>query len=70
MAEREGTRISFRAFTRFGAVIALGTLIIATGWLALFVFGGKTTADLSALAIAASLATFRIVRTKLVTRDS
>jgi Na+/H+ antiporter NhaD/arsenite permease-like protein len=70
MAEREGTRISFRAFTRFGAVIAFGTLIIATGWLALFVFGGKTAADLSALAIAASLAAFRIIRAKVVTRAS
>jgi Na+/H+ antiporter NhaD/arsenite permease-like protein len=70
MAEREGTRISFRAFTRFGAAIAFGTLIIATGWLALFVFAGKPVADLSAVGIAAVLAVFRIIRTKFATRAS
>jgi hypothetical protein len=65
MAEREGTRISFRAFTRFGAVIAFGTLILSTGWLAVFVFGGKPLADMSALGIAVILTAFRLARNRL-----
>ncbi|NUQ11390.1 MAG: citrate transporter [Gemmatimonadaceae bacterium] len=59
MAEREGARISFRAFARFGGVVAFGTLVISSAWLALFVFAGKATADWSALGIAAILAASR-----------
>jgi Na+/H+ antiporter NhaD/arsenite permease-like protein len=62
MAEREGTTIRFREFTRFGAVVAAGTLVIATAWLAVFVFLGKPTADLAALGTAAVLGASRIAR--------
>ena len=65
MAEREGARISFRAFTRFGAAVAFGTLIVSTAWLATFVFAGKATADWSALGLSAALATFRLIRARL-----
>lgn len=69
MAEREGTRISFRAFTRFGAVVAFGTLVVSTAWLAVFVFAGKSVADWSALGLSGALAAFRWIRARL-TRDS
>jgi Na+/H+ antiporter NhaD/arsenite permease-like protein len=65
MAEREGARISFRAFTRFGAVVAFGTLVISTAWLAVFVFAGKATADWSAFGVAAVLAGYRFLRARL-----
>jgi Na+/H+ antiporter NhaD/arsenite permease-like protein len=61
MAEREGERISFQAFTRFGAVMAFGTLLIATVWLALFAFLGKTAADWSSLGVAGLLAFYKYV---------
>jgi Na+/H+ antiporter NhaD/arsenite permease-like protein len=69
MAERDGTRITFRAFTRFGVVVAFGTLVISSGWLAVFVFAGKPIADLSAVGMAATLAAFRIIRAKIVNRN-
>ena len=65
MAERQGERITFRAFTRFGAVVAFGTLVIATAWLAVFIFIGRTTADWSALGLAAILGAYRILRRKV-----
>ncbi len=68
MAEREGTRIAFRAFTRFGAVVAVGTLLIATGWLAIFVYAGKPVADRVAVGIAATLVMFRVLRARLAPR--
>jgi len=70
MAEREGERISFRAFTRFGAVVAFGTLVAATAWLAVFIFAGKATADWSALGLAALLGVVRILRRRAQTRGA
>jgi Na+/H+ antiporter NhaD/arsenite permease-like protein len=70
MAEREGARISFRSFTRFGSAVALGTLVIASAWLALFIFAGKATADWSAIGLAAVLGAYRFARRRLVTRDA
>jgi len=68
MAEREGARISFRAFTRFGAVVAFGTLVIATAWLAVFIFVGKSTADWSAAGLVVVLSALHMLRRKV--RDS
>jgi Na+/H+ antiporter NhaD/arsenite permease-like protein len=70
MAEREGARISFRSFTRFGSAVALGTLVIASAWLALIVFAGKATADWSAIGLAVVLGAYRFARRRLMTRDS
>jgi Na+/H+ antiporter NhaD/arsenite permease-like protein len=47
LAERGGVRISFGAFTRYGATVAAGTLVIASIYLALFVHLGKLGALLS-----------------------
>ncbi len=65
LAEREGARITFGAFARFGGVVAFGTLVIATAWLAVFIYLGKATADWSAFGIAAALAAFRLLRRKV-----
>jgi Na+/H+ antiporter NhaD/arsenite permease-like protein len=65
LAEREGARISFKAFARFGSVVAFGTLVIATAWLAMFIYLGKTTADWTALGTAAALAAYRLIRGKV-----
>jgi Na+/H+ antiporter NhaD/arsenite permease-like protein len=64
MAEREGERISFQAFTRFGAVVAFGTLAVSTAWLATYIFAGKTVADIGSLVIAAVLAIVKYGRTR------
>lgn len=61
MAEREGERISFQAFTRVGSVVAFGTLVIATAWLAVFIFLGKSAADWSSLSLAGVLAVAKYV---------
>lgn len=56
LAEKVGIRVTFGAFTRFGAVVAAGTLLIASGFLALFVYAGRTGATLltsAALMVAA-----------------
>ena len=70
LAEREGTRISFRSFARFGTVVAAGTLVIATAWLALYVFAGKTTADWSAVGVAAGLGVYRVISARAVAREA
>lgn len=56
LAEREGIRITFGAFTRFGATVAGGTLAIASVFLALFVYAGRGGAALaSAVALVIAL---------------
>lgn len=59
MAEKEGVRISFRAFTRYGTVVAFGTLVISTAWIATFVFAGKPAADIGSLGLATVLAIYK-----------
>ncbi len=46
LAEKGGTRISFAEFTRFGATVMALTLVVASGFLAGYVYlgGGVTTA--------------------------
>jgi Na+/H+ antiporter NhaD/arsenite permease-like protein len=67
MAERGG-KITPRSPAL--AVVAFGTLVISTAWLAVFIFVGKTTADWSALGLAVLLGAFRMLRGRLVTRGS
>lgn len=55
LAEREGVHISFAQFTRFGAVVAAGTLLIASAFLTVFVLAGNRAATV------ASLVTFVVV---------
>jgi Na+/H+ antiporter NhaD/arsenite permease-like protein len=62
LAEREGARISFRSFARYGTVVAAGTLVIATAWLALFVFAGQAMAGWLSVGVVAVLAAYRILR--------
>lgn len=44
LAERDGVRISFGEFARFSAPVAAGTLVIASAYLALFIYLGDTGA--------------------------
>ncbi|HEX6314790.1 MAG TPA: SLC13 family permease [Gemmatimonadaceae bacterium] len=62
LAEREGARVSFRAFARYGTVVAAGTLVIATMWLALYVFMGQRMAGWISAGFAVLLASYRIIR--------
>lgn len=49
LAERSGYRVSFREFSRFGAPVAVMTLVIASAWLALHVFVGAIGALVASL---------------------
>jgi len=63
LAERGGLRISFGAFTRFGGVVAFGTLVVASLFLAMFVHAGqRTTLIAGVLAFALILAGQRLKR--------
>jgi Na+/H+ antiporter NhaD/arsenite permease-like protein len=53
LAEKMGTRISFNEFARFGAPTATITLVIASLFLAAFVFFGKTPTFYGGLALLA-----------------
>ena len=59
MAEKEGVRISFRSFIRYASVVAFGTLVISSAWLAVFVFVGKPAAGIGSLGLAALLAVYK-----------
>jgi Na+/H+ antiporter NhaD/arsenite permease-like protein len=59
LAERDGTRISFGEFARFGAPVAIGTLVISSAYLALHVYLGQTG---SLLAMAILFAIFALAR--------
>jgi hypothetical protein len=41
LAEKDGIRITFPSFVRFGVVVAAGTLVIASAYLAAYVYLGK-----------------------------
>jgi Na+/H+ antiporter NhaD/arsenite permease-like protein len=53
LAERDGARITFGAFTRFGSVITAGTLVLSSAWLAIYVYAGAMPALMASLAVAA-----------------
>lgn len=63
LAEKEGVRVSFGAFTRYGAVVTLGTLVIASAFLAAFVLlGRKGAAAATGAALLVALAFTRVRR--------
>jgi Na+/H+ antiporter NhaD/arsenite permease-like protein len=62
LAEREGARISFGAFTRFGSVVTVGTLVISSIWLAIHVYAGKWPAMWASFAAAGIAALYRLAR--------
>lgn len=59
LAERDGTRIAFGEFSRFGAPVAIGTLVISSAYLALHVYLGQSG---SFLAMAILFALFASIR--------
>jgi Na+/H+ antiporter NhaD/arsenite permease-like protein len=64
LAEREGVRISFGAFTRFGATVAAGTLVIASIFLTLFVHLGKLGALFTLSGVFALLVVAETIRAR------
>lgn len=70
LAERQGFRVTFGAFTRFGAVVAGGTLVIASAFLTLFVYLGRSGATWAtgialAVLMIASTARARLTPTRI-----
>ncbi|MES2123085.1 MAG: SLC13 family permease, partial [Gemmatimonadota bacterium] len=59
---REGTRISFAAFTRFGATVAGFTLVVSCIWLTVHIFVGAQETMLGTLAVGLAIGAFRMTR--------
>jgi Na+/H+ antiporter NhaD/arsenite permease-like protein len=64
LAEKEGVRISFGRFARFGSPVAAGTLLISSLYLALYVYAGKWGAVNSALVALALLVVLNAARSR------
>ncbi len=62
IAERTGTRISFGMFARFASPMTVVTLLIASVYLAMFIFMGKIGSLIGSAAIFAVLLAFRLLR--------
>lgn len=62
LAEKEGVRVTFSAFTRYGAVVAGGTLVIASVFLTLYVYLGRSGATVVAGAALILIVLARTVR--------
>ena len=62
LAEREGLHITFGAFTRFGATVAAGTLVLASIYLTLFVHLGKVGSLVAGLVAVGIVGAIRWVR--------
>jgi Na+/H+ antiporter NhaD/arsenite permease-like protein len=60
LAEKAGWRISFREFARFGVPVTAMTLVIASLWLALYVYAGKSGAFAGAMGAFALLVVGRV----------
>jgi len=60
LAEKDGIRISFAQFARFAAPMTAGTLVIASGYLALHIYMGKFGSFLAMGAIVAVVALLRL----------
>ncbi|MEP7380147.1 MAG: SLC13 family permease [Gemmatimonadota bacterium] len=61
LAERDGVRISFGEFARFSVPIAAGTMVIASAYLALNIYLGKTGSFVSMAVLVAIVAGIRII---------
>jgi Na+/H+ antiporter NhaD/arsenite permease-like protein len=62
LAERDGTRITFGQFTRFGSVVTFFTLLISSAWLAVYVYAGQWTAFWLSLFAALVAGTYRFAK--------
>lgn len=60
LAERVGARITFAEFTRFGAPVAVGTLVISSGYLIAYVWLGSGGATGVFLGLAAIVGIWRL----------
>ncbi|MFN8572888.1 MAG: SLC13 family permease [Gemmatimonadaceae bacterium] len=62
LAERAGVTIRFKDFTRFGAPLTIGTLLVSTIFLVSYVWLGPTSTLLVFVATAGALAAWRLLR--------
>jgi Na+/H+ antiporter NhaD/arsenite permease-like protein len=61
LAEKDGVRISFAQFARYAAPLTVGTLVIASGYLALHIFLGKMGSFVAMAAVVTVVAAWRIL---------
>lgn len=60
LAEKDGVRIGFREYSHFAAPIAAATIVIASAWLATFVYMGEDPARIATWVLAAILVAFEV----------
>ena len=65
LAERAGTRIGFGEFARFGMPVMLGTLLISSGFLVLYVYLGQWGAFWATMTVFVVLGAAHVVSTRL-----
>ncbi len=65
LAEHEGVRITFRDFARYAIPMTAGTLLIASGYLALHIYLGKAGSFSAMAVILAIAATIRLVSARM-----
>jgi len=62
LAEKAGTRITFREFTRFGARVAFATLLVSTAFVAARIYLGSAMTQFVGLGLIALILAFRFLR--------
>lgn len=65
LAEHEGVRISFRQFARYAVPMTAGTLLIASAYLALHIYLGKSGSFTAMAAVVGVVATARLVSARV-----
>lgn len=68
LAERGGTRVSFREYAAFAAPMTVGTLVIASGYLALHVYLGESGSLVAAASLAALAGLVRLASGRRASR--
>ena len=68
MAERDGKRISFNEFTRYGARVTALTLIMSSVYLALWLYVGSTIVNVASAIVLAAMLALQYVRRHAGTR--
>lgn len=66
LAERNGVRISFADFARYSVPITAGTMVIASGYLALNIYLGKSGSFVAMAVLVAIVAALRFVTRRVV----
>ena len=62
LAEKDGKRISFNEFTRYGARVTVLTLVMSSAYLVLWLYVGSTIVNVAGAAVLAALLAVHRVR--------